>query len=226
MKGIRGHLMTEMGTSRTASMHQEGPTVGVPAFNPARDLDSIPVRVRPAEEQDAAMIYDSWLNSYASQNKDQPPWAVYPLQKTVIRRLLKVAVTLIAAGNTPESQNDIYSWMCAERSPNGLLIIHFAFTKMIFRRRGLAEALLNGFDHKPGDRVFCSHKTWLLKDLRGKYNVQYVPHLLFDWGTDQLDRAYRKETHKPDRRPYDKGKEPRPYPFKGGHVKHKPKTGV
>ena len=224
MKGVRSHLRDAMGTSHSATMQQEGPTEGVPAFNPARDLDRLPVRVRPAEEQDAAMIYDSWLNSYASQNKDQPTWAVYPLQKTVIRRLLKVSVTLIAAGNTPESQGDIYSWMCAQRSPSGLLIIHYVFTKMIFRRRGLAEALLNGFDHKPGGRLFCSHKSWLIRDLRDKYNLHYVPQLQFEWGTDQLDRAYRRETHKPDRRPYDKGKEPRPYPFEGGHIKHKLKT--
>ena len=151
----------------------------------------LPVQIRPAEPQDIAMLYDSWLNSYAGQNKDQPRWSVFPMQRTIVRRLLKDAVTLVAAGNTPEATDDIYAWTCAQRSPDsGKLLLHYAFTKMLFRRRGLFRALLGGYDHKMGESIYCSHRGFIMKEIRGTYNMRYVPQLQFDWGIDQFETAY------------------------------------
>ena len=169
---------------------------GTPRFIPSRDLDYLPVRIRPAEDADANIVYDSWLKSYASQNKDQPTWTLYPMQKKIVRRLLKDAVTLVAAGNTAESQNDIYAWMCAERSPNGSLIIHYSFTKMIFRKRGLFTALLGGYGHQKGENIYCSHRGWIMKEIRDRYNMLYVPQLQFDWGMDAFEAALDKEAGK------------------------------
>ncbi len=191
MDDLREHLRNETGGTNLA-LRDDGQNRGVPKYEPSREMERLPVLLRPAEANDAHMIYDSWLKSYAAQNKDQPSWALYPMQKTVVRRLLKDAVTLVAAGNTPESQNDIYAWMCAQRSPSGLLIIHYAFTKMIFRKRGLFAALLGGYDHLRGENIYCSHRGWIMKEIRDRYSMRYVPQLQFDWGMDQFDSAYKK----------------------------------
>jgi hypothetical protein len=191
MDDLREHMREATGHTNLG-FQTDGVRKGDTAFSEVQDLDRIPVRIRPAESNDAHMIIDSWLKSYAAQNKDQPSWALYPMQKTVIRRLLKDGVTLVAAGNTHESQNDIYAWMCAQRSPSGIFILHYSFTKMIFRKRGLFTALLGGYDHKRGENIFCSHRGWLMKEIKDRYSMRYVPQLQFDWGMDQFERAYHE----------------------------------
>ena len=191
MDDIAQAIRRDTGRLNPGNVKDDGVYEGADKFNAARDLDKLPVQIRPAEHQDIPMIYDSWLNSYAGQNKDQPRWSVFPMQRTIVRRLLKVGVTLIAAGNNLESQDDIYSWACAERSPtHGKLVLHFAFTKMLFRRRGLFAALLKGFDHKRGEPIYCSHRGFILKEIRNRYNTHYVPQLQFDWGMEQFERCY------------------------------------
>lgn len=200
MDDLREHLKSATGHTNLG-LQNDKMRKGVEQFQESRELDRIPVRIRPAEPNDAHMIFDSWLKSYAAQNKDQPSWALYPMQKTVVRRLIKDAVTLVAAGNTPESQDDIYSWMCAQRSPSGLLIMHYSFTKMIFRKRGLFTALLGGYDHKRGENIYCSHRGWIMKEIKDRYSMKYVPQLQFDWGMDQFDRAYNEvRNHKKKRK--------------------------
>jgi len=152
-------------------------------------VPNLPVRIRTAEPQDAALIYDTWLKSYASQNKDQPRWTVYPLHKKIIKRLLRESVTLVAAGNTSESQTDIYSWMCAVRTDN-FLVLHFSFTKQMFRNRGLFKSLLEAFEWKTGDPIYCSHRGWIMKSIKDRYNFRYIPHLQFDWGLTEMEKIY------------------------------------
>ena len=180
--------------SNLAMASQDPLREGTRKYLPSRDLDRLPVQIRPAEDQDIAMLYDSWLKSYAGQNKDQPRWSVYPMQRTVVRRLLRDAITLVAAGNDAESAGDIYGWACAERSPEyGKLVLHYAFTKMVFRKRGIFRALLGGFDHNRGESIYCSHRGFILKEIKNRYNTRYVPQLQFDWGMAQFERAYSQD---------------------------------
>jgi hypothetical protein len=189
MKGIRGYIYKATGQKSNLDFKPGGQRHGVKSMVAMRDLDKLPVRLRPAEPEDAPLIYDTWLKSHAGQNKDQPKWAVYPLHKKIVKRLLKDAITIVAAGNTTESQNDIYSWMCAERTKN-FFVMHYAFTKQIFRTRGLFKSLLGAFEYKPGEPIICSHRGWVLKELKGKYNFRHIPHLQFDWGMSELEKIY------------------------------------
>lgn len=186
------HLSESTGRGSNLAMAGQDPIrEGTPVFNAARDLGKLPIQIRPAGDEDIAMLYDSWLKSYAGQNKDQPRWSVYPMQRIIVRRLLRDAITLVAAGNDVESKDDIYGWACAERSPKyGRLVLHYAFTKMIFRKRGIFRALLGGFDHDRGESIYCSHRGFILKEIKNRYNTRYVPQLQFDWGMDQFERAY------------------------------------
>ena len=84
MDDLREHIYASTGGRRNLSMApKDRNRDGAHAYEPARDLEKLPVRIRPAEPGDVHMIYDSWLNSYASQNKDQPKWALFPMQRTV-----------------------------------------------------------------------------------------------------------------------------------------------
>ena len=198
MDDLREHIYQSTGGRRNLSMAPKDRTDrGAHAYEPARDLEKLPVRIRPAEPGDVHMIYDSWLNSYASQNKAQPKWALFPMQRTVVRRLMKDNVTLVAAGDNTESEEDIYAWMCANRTKeDGLLTLHYAFTKMLFRRRGLFRALLGAYSHRKGENIYCSHKGFIMKDIKGSYSLRYVPQLQFDWGLGQFERAYAEVNQK------------------------------
>ena len=190
MEGLREHLREVTGHTNLATRKKDTNTKGAIAFNEARDLKTLPVRVRPAEQNDAAMIYDSWLKAHAAQNKDQPAWSFYPLHKKIVRRLLKDSVTLLVCGSTPESQDDIYTWICGHRTREGQLILHYAFTKMLFRKRGMFKGLLKALEYSPGEPVYCSHRGWLMKELKGKYNFIHIPHLQFDWGLIEFIKAH------------------------------------
>jgi hypothetical protein len=172
MKGLSQFLRNETGgKANLAFRADQGPKKAKPP-----SMEVLPVRIRPAEKQDGPVIYNSWLKSHASQNKDIPSWAFYPLHKLVVRRLLQSSAVLVAAGSTIESQDDIYGWICAQRSPR-FLVMHYAFTKVIFRKRGLFRALLEGLDYVPGEPIMCSHRSWIMKDLKPRYNFQHIPHL-------------------------------------------------
>ena len=196
MEGMKGHLRELTGGTNLANAPKDSNLQGVSAFDPARDLTTLPVRIRPAEASDAGMIYDSWLKAHAAQNKDQPSWTIYPLHKKIVRRLLKDSVTLVVAGNTPESQDDIYAWICGSRTSNNLLIVHYAFTKMLFRKRGLFKGLLKALEYSPGEPIYCSHRGWVLKELKGRYNFVHVPHLQFDWGLPEFIKAHEEAEKK------------------------------
>jgi len=185
MKGLKAHISEQTGgRANLAFRKSAGPKRGA-----RTQTEILPVRIRPAESQDGPVIYNSWLKSHASQNKDIPSWAYYPLHKEVVRRLLGSSVVLVAAGSTPESQEDIYAWICAQRSER-FLTMHYAFTKVIFRKRGLFRALLDGLDYSRGEPIMCSHRSWILKDLKPRYNFQYIPHLTDEGGVAKVGELH------------------------------------
>ena len=161
---------------------------GVPAYNPMRDNDRLPIAIRPAEPQDAGFIYSSWIQAYESQNKDQPKLAVHKMHRPVVSRLMAQAITMVA---TVEKDRDhLLAWLCAERTSK-FLIIHFCYTKEAFKRLGIAKALLKLFGYKPGEPIMASHKGYICKDLRPRYNIKYIPQMQHKGGVDKVKEIYK-----------------------------------
>jgi len=166
---------------------QDGATEGVPAYNPAKDAKRLPVRIRKADEGDISFIYSSWLKSYAAQNKDQPKITVYKMHREVARRLLEDGITLVAC--MEDNPDQVLGWLCAQRIPK-FLVIHYCYVKAPFRRFGLARALVDAFEYRPGEPVALSHKGYICKDLKGRYEFLYVPHLQQEGALTHMKEIY------------------------------------
>jgi len=166
---------------------KDGVTEAAPRYNPVKDSKRLPIRVRQADEGDASFIYSSWLKSYAAQNKDQPKITVYEMHREVVSRLLEESITLVAC--MEDDPDQVLAWVCAQRIPK-FLIMHYCYTKAPFRRFGLAGTLLNAFDYKPGEPIVISHKSYICKDLKGRYNFLYIPHLQQDGALEHMKEIY------------------------------------
>ena len=165
----------------------EGVTESGPKFNPIRDSKKLPVRIRQADEGDASFIYSSWLKSYAAQNKDQPKIALYEMHREVVTRLLESGITLVACMDDDPDQ--VLGWLCAQRTPK-FLVVHYCYMKAPFRRFGLARSLLAAFDYCPGEPLVISHKSYICKDLKDRYNFLYIPHLQQAGGISHMEKIY------------------------------------
>ena len=166
---------------------RDGVTEASPKFNPIRDSKRLPIRVRQADEGDASFIYSSWLKSYAAQNKDQPKLTIYELHRAVVSRLLETSITLVAC--MEDDPDQVLAWVCAQRIPK-FLIVHYCYTKAPFRRFGLGKTRLEAFDYRQGEPIVISHKGYICKDLKGKYNFLHIPHLQQEGALAQMKEIY------------------------------------
>ena len=155
-------------------------------------VEQLPVRIRKAYEADAPFIYKSWVQSYQGQNKDIPKKAISRMHKTVIKRLLAESTTGVACGDSADTENDIYSWRTARRTQK-FLVVHFCYTKAPFRKWGLLNSLLKVFEYKQGEAVLASHKSYIIKELKPKHNIMYVPHLQMHNGLVDLETLYETQ---------------------------------
>lgn len=165
----------------------DGVTEASPGYSPLRDAKKLPVRVRKADDGDISFIYSSWLKSYAAQNKDQPKITVYKMHRKVVQRLLEDGITLVAC--MEDDPDQVLGWLCAQRIPK-FLVVHYCYVKAPYRRFGLARALIDAFEYRPGEPVAVSHKGYICKDLKGRYDFLYVPHLQQDGALTHMKEIY------------------------------------
>ena len=118
--------------------------------------------------------------------------AITRMHKGVIKRLLEQSTTVVACGDSAETENDIYSWLTAKRTSK-FLVVHFAYTKAPFRRWGLLNSLLKVFEYKQGEAILASHKSYIIKELKPKHNIMYVPHLQMHNGLEDLENLYETQ---------------------------------
>ena len=158
-------------------------------------MKELPVRIRAAGEDDSAFIYSTWLRSYAGQNKNIPKRVIWEYEDKNVRNILSRSITLVAVGDTPDSAGDIYSFVCAQRLPTGL-VVHYAYTKVPFRTFGIARSLLDSFDYKPGELITHTYRPYITKELRKKgYNLLYVPYLRDPAVVEDWERFYEGAKH-------------------------------
>lgn len=170
---------------------KEGVTEAAPKYNPLLHTKKLPIRIRQADEGDVSFIYSSWLRSYASQNKDQPKLMIYDLHREVVSMLLETAITLVAC--MKDDENHILGWMCAQRIPK-FLVLHYCYTKDPFRKLGIARTLLNAFEYARGEPIVISHKGYIVKDLKEKFNFLYIPHLQKEGALAHMEEIYDANT--------------------------------
>lgn len=163
----------------------KGTTKASAPYKPLRDNKKLPVYIRLADDGDASFVYKSWLDSWWVQNKDQFQPLFYKGHRQVIKRLMENAITVIACSD--DDPNLIFAWMCGLRTHNNRLIVHYAYTKEAFRSFGLARTLLRYFEHRKGEPILCSHRSFIFKELKQPYNLFYVPGLQQPDGVSKIE---------------------------------------
>lgn len=125
--------------------------------------------IEPAEPGDRAFVKNSWLRCL----RDAPLYAWGPNGPffdhfgAVVDRLLDARSVLVARPNekAENGQKDIAAWVCGARDPlappapqRAVPRVDFIYTKLPFRRMGLAHRLLDALGWAPGMPIVAT--TW------------------------------------------------------------------
>jgi hypothetical protein len=99
------------------------------------------VNIRDAKPEDLNFLLNSWLKSFKSSKwagsiSDKAYWPAY--QET-LSELLQRSQVRVAHPTTDEDQ--ILAYIVSEEL-SGRTVVHYLYTKAVFRRMGLAKALL------------------------------------------------------------------------------------
>jgi hypothetical protein len=96
---------------------------------------------------DEALIFNSWLKSYKSQqDRDDtglPGWMYWRYYHEKIESLLKSAETRVLCDM--DLPSFIFGWICFERAP-AFSVVHYIYVKSGFRRIGLARMMITQAD--------------------------------------------------------------------------------
>ena len=146
--------------------------------NPAEQ--SLPVEIREAYPSETNFIYHSWIKSgFRSRVYEMIAKEIYTnAQHDVITHVLARANVIVAQElNKPEN---IYGYLIYQYV-DGVFVVHYAYTKQIFRRLGVLASLLKaaGFDSK-SNMGFYTHSTKAAYDIETRLNMFYNPYLIIN----------------------------------------------
>jgi ribosomal protein S18 acetylase RimI-like enzyme len=138
--------------------------------------NELPILLRPANKDDIGFIFNSWLKSYKSSKfTEQIPNEIYYAEHhKIIENLLQQYNVIIAANQ--EDPNQLYGFICAGLT-DGIFTLHYLYVKHTFRRMGIANSLLNAFEHNSDYAAIYTHKTRSATSLAEKYNFIYHPYV-------------------------------------------------
>ena len=116
-------------------------------------MAKVNVQIRQARESDLALVYKTWIDTYAESNfARKVRRALYPVrQRNLINQILARPTTHVLVACVPDDEETLLGWAVLE-TPN---VIHYAFMKKDFRRFGIAEDLCRA----AGDAILFSHRT-------------------------------------------------------------------
>lgn len=141
--------------------------------------ESLPVIVRPANQDDYGYLLASFtreLHKVIPYNFIPNP-IFFPYYTKLLNLLLSKSQTLVAC--IDDNPNDIVGYLIAQPYNQDNIILHWCQTKAIFRRLGVAQVLLESFDHDYQKKnLVCSHYFNLFKQLKNKYNLIFDPTIL------------------------------------------------
>jgi hypothetical protein len=119
-------------------------------------------------------ILKSTMNSYRMSPfaKAIPADFFYPGEAKLILKLLQHCDFRIAVN--PSDEYQIYAFMLFNKT-NGVPLLHFVFTKKVFRQMGIANNLLREF--KEFDKIMHTYYTRDFDFVLKKYRKIYNPYI-------------------------------------------------
>jgi len=151
------------------------------------------VRIRQGRKSDVRFITNSWLKSYREAHtvKGCPNQLYFSYQHKIIEALLPASGVLVLCDT--KDDDHILGWLVYQRAQD-MVLIHYAYVKHPFRRKGLAtnmiRALLEVEPAQDGGppTVLYTHKTKALNEINHNYRIRErkedVPNPLESWVFD------------------------------------------
>lgn len=132
------------------------------------------IKIRRSLPSDEAFILKCWIKGYGKS-----PYALDMDKEEYFARftphaqaLLKYAEVVVAV--SAEDEDQILSFAVYERTPTSL-IVHYIYTKQIFRRIGIARQLLATLQENVDmGKKFCTAYSKSLKHYPFKYNPIFL----------------------------------------------------
>ena len=139
--------------------------------------ESLPIRIRKANQEDVNFIFNSWLKSYRNSLFAKPlnNTVYFTEHHKVLERIAKTCEIIIACSK--EDPNQVYGYFCAERI-EGIFVLHYVYVKHTYRNMGIAKLLLSTFNKKDDEAGCYTHHTRIAEKLAAKYSLIYHPYLL------------------------------------------------
>lgn len=141
--------------------------------------EQLPIKLRAATTDDASLIYSSWLKSNRDSGfaKDVGTDRYFNNHKQLVADIVNRAGAIVACN--PDDPTTIYGWICVERLPAEVLVVHYVYVKYTFRQLGVARRLWQAIN-PDGEEVLTTHAFNGFRDLRrAGYPLVYDPYLLF-----------------------------------------------
>ena len=121
------------------------------------------IDIRPAVGDDVPWVFSSWIKSYRQHGprEAQGPRQHYYADKT--RGITRVTgtpgvVTLVACN--PDNEQQIFGWACGRYwQEDDTLDLHYIHVKSIYRRAGVARALVSALGLSLDTKVRFTHTT-------------------------------------------------------------------
>lgn len=152
----------------------------------------LPIRLRPATQDDVPFLFSSWLKSYKYSlwAKNITNTIYFAEHHKVIERLLKNYNVIIACNNDDPTQ--IFGFICAGKV-DGIFCLHYIYVKHSFRNLGIGKQLLNAFQHDASTAAVYTHHTRIAERLAPKYNFVYHPYLLINLPEEEQPQIETQE---------------------------------
>lgn len=133
--------------------------------------------IRDANSKDLAFITSSWSQSYYPQsNLSFDDYKHF--QNILMKTILKDSYNLIACDDT--DQDVIFGWICHTEYLNEP-VVHYLYVKAIYRRLGVAKALMNEVMGNDKEYYYYTHNPENKKILEALTFVggDYCEHLRY-----------------------------------------------
>lgn len=141
---------------------------------------AMPVAIRDAQEGDVPFIFNSWLQSFrkGSFSKFVDNKIYFSEQHKLVERLLRRSTVKMAVD--PNEPATIYGYTVYE-TIEGLLTVHYCYTKHTFRAMGVQRQLLKNIEHDYSTAALYSHNTIIGARIAPRYNLVYHPYILLNY---------------------------------------------
>jgi GNAT superfamily N-acetyltransferase len=135
------------------------------------------VTIRPAEEGDTALLFNSWLRSYRDSPRvnGTPSALYYRYHHPLVTRVLARPESSVLCAVDPRKPDRIHGWLCFEWA-GSVLVVHYLYVKQIWRRKGIARLLAETAGLERGTPVAYTFESKAAPHLAKRVKrCEYVP---------------------------------------------------